>query len=495
MEARALSVTSPVGGWNVRDSKADMPENTASLMDNWFPHEGRVEIRPGYTSYATGFTGNVETLAEYESGANRIFIAAANNSFYNISTAGAIGAALATGFSNNRWQWANMDGKICFVNGADAPQSYDGTTFGNLTISGTGLTTTDIIGVNIFNSRSYFWTTDSQDFWYSAVNALGGACTKFPLSRVGNFGGKLLAMGTWSRDAGDGMDDFAVFLMTSGEVIVYSGTDPASFSLLGVYRVGAPVAIRGMTKLGADLLVITKDGYSPLSAVLKTGRLAQKGVLSGQINPEVINATKAYSGNYGWQAFHYPQGNMLIFNIPVSTNTTYQQHVFNTHTGAPTRFKGINARCWGLFNDGAYFGGNGTVYKFGDNYDDNGAYIEADSITATTYLGPRSRQKLLTAIQAVMSSDGRVLTKIKTEPDFKTPIVSFENPDFLSGESDWGTADWNDASWSSGDYITKEWVSMGVFGYSFRTRLRIRSRFQVVKWYSINYLYSPAGLI
>jgi hypothetical protein len=495
MEAKAKAIPSPYKGWNTKDSLADMGEQYAILLDNWFPSEGRVEIRPGYTEYATGLGGNVETLAEYEYSTARVFLAAANGSFFNVSAAGAVGAALATGFSVNRWQYANMDGKIGFVNGTDAPQQYDGTTFGAMTISGTALTVANLIGVNIFGSRSYFWEENSQDVWYSATNALGGALTKFPLSRVGQFGGKLLAMGTWTRDAGDGMDDLAVFLMTSGEVIVYSGQDPASFSLVGVFRIGAPLAIRGMIKLGADLLIITKDGYVPLKGVIDKGRVGDSGVLSDKINTEVSKAAQAYGSNFGWQAFHYPNGNMLIFNIPVSTNTTYQQHVFNTLTGAPCRFKNINARVWGLYNDNAYFGGSGSIYQFNDGYDDNGAVIDADGITSSTYLGPRSQLKMVTAIQPIIASDGKVQTAIMTESDYKIPGVAFKSGTYSGGVSDWDAASWDTATWSSGNYISKDWISTGQYGYNFITRIRIRSAFQKVKWYSINYLFNPAGLV
>lgn len=494
MVAKVKAISSPVGGWNVRDALADMPADHAVILDNWFPNQGRVDIRPGYSEHATTLGGDVETLCEYISGPDRIFIGAANGNIWNITASGA-GVSLASGFTVNRWQTANMDGKIAFVNGTDAPQTYDGTTFGALTISGTALTVADLIGINIFNSRSYFWTDDSQDFWYSATNALGGALTKFPLSRVGQFGGKLLAMGTWTRDAGDGMNDLAVFLMTSGEVIIYSGADPASFSLLGVFRIGAPLSVRGVIKLGGDLVVMTKDGYEPLGAVINKGRLGDTGILSNQINPAVTKAAKDYANNYGWQAFHYPQGNMLIFNIPVSTNTTYQQHVFNTNTGKPTRFKAINARCWGLFNDKAYFGGSGSVYLFDDGYDDNGAVIDADALPSPNYLGSKAQQKLLTAVQPVLSSDGKVSLNVKTEADFKNPSVSYKANEFASTPSDWDVAVWNVADWSSGNNITKDWVSQGAYGYNFWTRLRIRTKGQKVSWFAINYMFEPAGII
>ena len=61
-----------------------------------------------------------------------------------------------------------------------------------------------------------------------------------------------------------GLPTVPAFFMTSGEVIVYNGTNPADFTLVGVFNIAAPLSIRGVVKLGGDLIVMTKDGYMPL---------------------------------------------------------------------------------------------------------------------------------------------------------------------------------------------------------------------------------------
>jgi hypothetical protein len=40
----------------------------------------------------------------------------------------------------------------------------------------------------------------------------------------------------WTNDAGDGVDDYAAFVFSTGEVLVYQGDDPGSvnaWSLIG----------------------------------------------------------------------------------------------------------------------------------------------------------------------------------------------------------------------------------------------------------------------
>ena len=491
-----LAIPAPVRGWDVKTALADMDEDAASVLDNWFPGVGRVDIRPGYTSYATGLEGNVETLAEFINGSNRKFLAFANNKIWNITAAGAaVDITNSMTITSNRWDWVNFDGKMGLVNGADAPLQIatDGTTASTLTL--TGPTAANVIGVHAFSGRTYWWEDDSQSFWYSAVNTLGGTLTEFQLGRIGNFGGKLVKMESWLRDGGAGVDDLAVFFMSSGEVIVYSGTDPASFSLVGVFYLGSLVSARSVIKYAGDIVAVTSDGYISLNGAISQGRVSERGLLSDQINPAVTDEIEENAQNWGWEAFLYPAGNMLMFNIPRATNTTYDQHVFNTNTGAPCRFKRINARTWGLYNDEAYFGGSGVVYKFDDGYDDAGVNIDADAVPGCTYLNSRARNKHVVAVQPVTSSDGRVAVACDVAADFKVPNVAYENPTFEGGASDWDTADWDDAAWSSGGFITQDWKHITSYGYNFRARVRVRTKGQLVKWYSTNYMFENGGLV
>lgn len=494
--SRVYAAPPPVGGWNVKDALADMREDQAVVLDNWFPGEGKVSVRPGYTSYSTGLEGNVETLAEFINGTNRKLLGFANNKIWNCSATGAASDITnSMTITNNRWQWACMDGKMALVNGTDAPLQIasDGVTVSTLTVSGSGLTVTNLIDVNVFKGRSYFIENNSQSFWYSSVNTLGGTLTEFDLSRVGQFGGKLLAMGTWTLDGGAGSDDYAAFFMTSGETLVYQGSDPSTFSLMGVYRIGAPISVRGVVKLGGDLTVITKDGYISLMGALKQARLSDRGILSDQINPAVTDVAKLYSDNFGWQAIHYPRGNMVIFNVPISTNTTYQQHVFNSNTGAPCRFRGINARCWGLYNDRAYFGGSGVVYQFDEGYDDNGANIDCDAQPAWNYLGSRARQKHVTGLQVVLISDGSADAATALGSDFKTPNVGYVEPEQTNSGSAWGSP-WGSPWGGSSGKITKDWRTRNAFGYSIGARVKVRTKGQLVRWAAINYMFEDAGL-
>ena len=87
------------------------------------------------------------------------------------------------------------------------------------------------------------------------------------MSSVAQLGGYLVAAGTWTIDAGYGVDDNLVFITSNGEVIVYSGTDPSDitkFALVGVWRIGKPVGKRCLMKYGGDMIILTYNGLYPL---------------------------------------------------------------------------------------------------------------------------------------------------------------------------------------------------------------------------------------
>lgn len=502
-EAKVKSVQAPIGGWNLRDSIDDLPEADAYLLDNWFPDLGSCNIRKGHSSYATGMTGDVETLMEFHAIADRFFIAAANNKIWDISSAGAAsditgGATITT----DRWQWAQFDdsgggARIGLVNGTDAPlivsASGGSPVVASMTISGTGLTAANIIGINIFKNRSYFWEENSQSFWYSATNALGGTLTEFPLGRVSGFGGNLIAMGTWTVDGGDGVNDLAVFIMSSGDCVIYQGDDPGTtWKLSGIFRIGAPLSYRGVQKFGPDLLIMSKDGYSPLSQNLSLAK-ARTQSISDKINSEVTRVAQLYSANYGWEFIHYPKGNRILFNIPVST-TEVHQHVVNTKTGAWCRFKGMDAKTWGLFNDNLYFGGAGVVYLADSGYADNGSSIVAEAIPAWNYFGSRGRLKEFTAAQVIMKTDATGVNygaSLVVDFDQGTTPISY-------GSITVNTTLWGDAwysQWGSPNAISQEWRTECGIGLNAALRLVAQTSAQKIDWLSTNYMFKPAGLI
>lgn len=493
------SIPAPIGGWNARDDIGNMKADEAIVLDNWFPQTNYVELRGGSASHATGLVGTVEALFEYSSGTTRKLLGFANGEVLDCSSAGAVGAALATGNTADRWQSVNFRGYGLFVNGADTPTKFDGTTWSTTAWTGSGLTPENLIGINIFKSRVFLIEKDTANYWYAPVNNIAGAVSKVDLSGIAPNGGTLMAMGTWTRDGGAGVDDYAVFLMSSGDLILYQGTDPgnaSAWSLVGVFRIGPPIGRRCMLKLGADLFIITQDGYIPMSKVLSLDRTSQNANLSDLISGAVSAAAQAQGSTFGWQICLYPKGNYCLFNVPAGGGT-FHQHVVNTTTGKWCRFTGMNASCWAVYNDNLYFGGaGGVVYKADTGTSDNGSNITADGKSSFQYYGGKGAYKLFTMIRPVMASDGNLPVSIAFDVDFSDTTTAYDPSTVTTAGSPWNTSPWNTSPWQRGVSTVAAWRSVAGTGYCAAVRIRTSTMAQVVRWHStdVQWIKSQGGL-
>lgn len=91
----AITIAAPTLGWNARDSLAAMNPQDAVYLENMFPAPTAVHVRLGHTHYATGISGQVETLMQYSGGVTERFFAAARGNIYNVTNGGAVGNYLS----------------------------------------------------------------------------------------------------------------------------------------------------------------------------------------------------------------------------------------------------------------------------------------------------------------------------------------------------------------------------------------------------------------
>jgi hypothetical protein len=503
--AGAVSKTlpAPVEGWDTREALADMPEKRAVILDNWFPTTDKLNIRPGYSSHATGLGAAVETIIEYTptTGTGQIFGCAGGN-IYAATSAGAVGAAAVSSLTNARFQYVNFGTAggqfVVAVNGADAPLNYNGSAWAT-TPAITGPTAANLIWINAHQRRLWFGERDSLTAWYLPVNSIGGAASSFSLAGVATRGGYIMGMGTWSRDGGDGQDDVSVFLTSEGEAIVYQGTDPATagaWSLAGVFRIGKPIGRRCFRKAGADLLIVTDEGVVPCSSILSIDRSQTERVaLTAQINAAFNAYVRDYGSLYGWEPFIYPRRTMLLFNVPVSSSAAYQI-AFNTITRAPCRFTGIPAITWALCNNDAYFGAsNGTIYRFDTGASDAGANINTDALQAFSYFGSTGNSKAFKLARPVFEADGTPQIAVEMNTDFRVfPPSSV--PTSLGGIGGlWDTALWDTDVWGGAADIYDGWLGVRGIGRAGALRIRTASNSLTAGWIATDFIFVPGGQI
>jgi len=581
--AVTASLPSPIGGWNARDSLAEMNPLDAVQMVNFFPTPTDVTLRKGYIKISTGITGQVLSLMNYSSPSVTKLFAANTTTIYDTSTSTA--TASLTGNTDGKWihsMITTAGGSFMpAVNGIDPMIVYDGTRWsrsattntaqtistitrggtGNLTatlttavahglvtgntitvagaipaefngtyrITVTGATTltytmavapsgnATVVGtytinyyitgknsntfayVNLFKERLYFVEKNSLSFWYLPVDSINGAVSEFPLGGIFKRGGYLQAMGTWTIDAGYGVDDLAVFVTSNGEIAVYKGSDPSdpnNWSLIGLWNIGQTFARKCVFKYGGDILLLTQDGLVPLSAGLQSTRLDPRVNITDKIFYAISQAADAYSANFGWQISYLAKYNMLIVNIPVDGGQ--EQYVMHNITKSWARFTNIGANCWEMSGEDMYFGGNGYVARFYDSFSDAGTNITAFVQQAYSYFDSRGQQKRFTMVRPILQSDNGLPTVLcGLSTDYETvPLtnqISF-NPSVID-VGVWDTALWDNANWGGALITTKIWQGVTGIGYAGSISLNVASQNIDFHWASTDYVMERGGVL
>jgi hypothetical protein len=581
-QAVTASVSAPIGGWNARDSIANMPPLDAVVLNNFWPTPTSVQLRLGYSRFSTGITGQVNSLMNYAGTSFQKLFAAAGTTIYDVSASTAVAVKTIT---NDKLQHINVGTSggnfMVAVNGDDAALLYDGTNWisyastataqtistitrggtGNLTatvttaaahglITGnqivvtgaspaqyngtflitrtgastftyvmatapatdattvgaytinyaiTGVNSNTFVHVNLFKNFLFFTQENSMEVWYLPVGQVAGAALPLDFGGIARMGGFIQAMGTWTIDAGQGADDYAVWVTNNGEAIVYNGTNPdaaETWALKGVWQLGQTFNRRCFLKWAGDLLLLTQEGLVPLASALQSSRLDPRINLTDKIFYDISRATNLYQNNFGWQINYFAEQNMLLINVPVTEGT--QQYCMHTISKAWCSFSNIEAKCWELSYDKMYFGGNGFVGRFWDSYSDNGSNINADVQQAYSYFDSVGQQKRFTMIRPIFQTDNGlpgILVGINTDFDAQNNLgaVSFNAVSSTLGV--WDTAVWDEDVWGGNLSLTKLWQGVTGLGYSGGIVMKIASQGIDVYWISSDYVMERGGVL
>lgn len=579
--ATATSISAPIGGWNARDSLAEMPPLDAVTMVNMFPTPTDVTLRKGYVKASTGITGSVNSLMNYNraDGSYNLF-AAAGTTIYDAKPATA--TVEFTSITNDKFQHINISNAgghfLVACNGADPTLIYDGnawfkvattttaqtissithvgavatlttssphglitgnrvtitgatandyngtfvitrtgassftytmltTPAANATVVGsyttvgiTGVDSSTFINVNLFKNRLWFTQKDTMKAWYLDVNAIGGTATALDFGGIARNAGYLQAMGTWTIDAGQGADDYAVFVTSMGEVIVYNGTDPTSattWALKGVWQLGQTFNRRCFFKYAGDLLLLTQDGLVPLASALQSSRLDPRINITDKIYYAVSQAATQYFALFGWQINYYASENMLILSVPTSQGM--EQYVMHTITKSWARFTGIEAHCWEVSGDNdMHFGGDGFVGLFYDTTSDAGTNINAQIQQAYSYFDSRATLKRFTMARPIFITDNSlptVLIGISTDfnPTSPNGTASF-NPSNIP-VARWDAGIWDLNVWAGGNNVQKQWQGVTGLGFAGGIAINIASQGIELHWASTDIVFETGGVL
>lgn len=463
--------------------------------------QGAIEVTKnlvGGTSYVNGTYPNVPITGGTGSGAQATIVVSGNVvTAVTITTPGSgylVGDTISVAAGNVGGSGSGFSIQVATVGGWSTT-----TISGTNTLSGGSLNPNNLITVTVFKQRVWFIEVATMNVWYTGIGAYQGALTLLPLGSVFKKGGYLMQMVSWTIDNVDGINDYAAFITSEGEVAVYQGYDPstlATWSEVGTFDIGRPIGRRCTVKYGSDVLCITADGLVPLSQALLTDRLQPDVLLTDKIRNAINQDVQNNGDNFGWQCVEHPIGNKLVLNVPDVTDLTSHQWVMNTSSAAQkawTQFNGWNASCWMVQQDSLYYGGGGVVVLADVGLTDVGAAITVDAKPAFTNFGDDTQKEFMMA-RPILNTSAPINPTITPNVDF----IDTRNPSPLFSQglaAPWNTSPWNTTPWG-GIYplfIQKAWLGCPGLGYWMSGRLSFQVKNIAVQWQATDYMYKAGG--
>jgi hypothetical protein len=488
-KAGTVTFTAPIKGLVTNQNLSNAPKEAAFRLDNWFPTQTGVRLRGGTALFATIGTGPVLSMWNYVSGnVEKLFAADAANIFDitapadpEVAPTAAIGSLTGGYWTFVQFETAGGD-FLVGCNGADTPRQFDGTTWTSSTMTGSGLTTSNLSHVWAYKSRLYFIEDGTMKFWYLPVDSITGTATQFSLAGVFNKGGSLLFGATWSLDAGDGVDDLLVVVSTLGEVAVYQGSDPSSdFQLVGVYQISVPLGKDATVKAGGDLLIATVEGIVPISvAVNKDASALSLSAVTRNIEPTWV-AEVADRGSLPWTMVKWPEKNMLVVGMPTPGGAVQPfSFVANLETGAWCCFTGANwdIRSQSVLEGVHYVGGaTGKVYITESGGSDTGSNYTSTCVYHFSHLGRRGPVKSVNLARATFRATRAFEAKVSCSINYALALPSAPSSVADSTEDAWDEGVWDTAIWdaSGSSLVTAKWTAISKAGYVIAPQVQVTS--------------------
>ena len=465
--SQTLSLPAPTAGLVMSDSIRNLPDSAASYLRNWVCEPNLVRPRGGSTVRNQGFPGRVRAFANYSSGAvEQMFIVAGSagdtHSLYDVTDADTTNVAVLSGLPDAPYtsiQFTSSGGQF-LVLCADGMgrQLYDGTSWTSPAITGSGLTSTRLSHVWQHGARQFFVEAGTTNAWYLAVDAISGAATKFPLGGMFRLGGTLVAGATWTVDGGESaLQSSCVFISSEGEIAIYSGDNPATWSLRGVYHVAKPCGQNCFMKFGGDVAVMTVDGLFALSQATELDRAA---LASASISKAILPLWRSlvgYGNSSEWTIARRDAKGYVMVNVPAGGGNAAMQLGINMQTGAWFPLSGWDAATINVFGDELLYGStDGKVMRADVGGSDNG------NTYSCVYIGPfREFGGIVspTLMRAVIRSNDLSEPRVAAIMDYSDDVPSAPQASLPSNVAKWDAGLWDSSLWG-GTTTLKSWQSV-----------------------------------
>ena len=368
----------------------------------------------------------------------------------------------------------------------------------------TWLLTKNLAIVVAHMNRLFFADEQNLAVYYLPLQQRTGELGVLPMNAIFRRGGYIKAMATWTTDAGMGMDDCLVVFSSNGEIAIYKGVDPNSdFTLVGVFRMEAPLSKWCVMNYGGELYFVSPNGLTPMSTVLKAGREGLEASDKTIVTRFNRNATQ-YRDNFGWELQFNPSSGRAMCNIPLGGGK-YKQMMRAMAKPSWGEWEGVPARCWGWISPYLYFGDDyGNVYHMHPTIlHDDGSPISIDVQTGwSQYKTPALKHFKMIVPYVLTDGAPRYAVDLQVDYNSAKPI---NIPDITVIDGDaatWDVSPWtedpdagiDDTYWVYGSKNWANWTGIGAFGRVGAVRMTARvynCTFHILGW---DVLYDPGSV-
>lgn len=516
---RMATIPAPVG-MNVVDNAGNLPPGDAVAIENMIRSQYGLRSRSGYREWVTGLGDDVRTLIGFQGsiGTEDRLFACLQDGIYDCtsststpssvyswpSTSADSGKCIATAFTKLDGTHALLvcDEENGYVHYNETGDVWTKPVQGGGAGEIDGVDPATFCFVTVWKKRVWFVQKDTAKAWYLPVDSLTGTVEQIDFGPHFQHGGTLVGLWSWTKDGVESVDDYLVGISSSGDVVIYQGTDPASaltFGLVGRRYIGAvPSGRRIATDFGGEIAILSYLGLIPASKLF-AGALTPDAYVSNKVSP-VLGAELTDRGtSYGWDLRVHPEDKTLVVMTP-DDGTDREQWVLSLNGLGWAKHTGVPMNCLESWKGKFYFGtADGRVCINDGDVDNNqltgstnATAIEWSLLTGFSDMGTPALKRPSQA-RPLFITDG-TSPQYTLEARFDYDLSEIDTISYVAGTTGavWDTATWDASVWGSGVGTAGWWRGLTGIGTSVALALKGASQSRTTLT-SIAVNYTMAG--
>jgi hypothetical protein len=482
-----------------------MDYKDAVRLDNFIVKPFGVELRHGFQLHQNTFEFRINTIMPYEArdpDDSRLW-GVTHEGIYDITSrqdnavkpTPDVTFATQTEFVTDTWSWipfSNLgENFLCAVGDLNGYYTYDATNEwvlqnGNMT-GPAGFDSLELDYIMSWKRRLWFVPQESTKAYYLPVNEIVGEVQEFDFGPYMRQGGHIKQLVSWTRDGGDGIDDFLIVLGSQGDVIVYQGTDPANadtFAMVGIWDLGSlPTGRRLAIKSGGDVKVLCEIGLIDLSVLFQGAvNLASPESLGYPVQTVLSSVVNRTLNTEQWEVHYFSREELFIVKEPITALLTESQMwAANVHSRAWGNLNDLPQQTLGMFQEDLYSSdSDGNVYQILEGNVDNLDFEStSDEITGRIQTGFHNfgvaKLKKFQVVQPTFQSPVAPAVQLLMYTEFNFNVIP-GSPG--AGEptegAQWDIDKWDIALWAGQAGTFQAWI--GVEGVGFFGSLAMNVR-------------------